>query len=428
MRGYSREFWKGMPVLFLGLAGHSMLFLLPRYFEAHGLARWQIGLGEGAYWMASVLIQPWLGRRLDRGDRRIYLAAGSLAMGLVALSYLALPVDPFTVVLFRALQGLALAVFFTSLWAWVSELVVPARMVEMLGLFGISGLVGTALGPSLGEAVLARQGYPGVFAGAAGLMVLAGLTVLTFAPQRVEAGVAAASSGFWRLAASPALLAPLLSCLSFGISMGTLVGFAAPYTASLHLPGVGWFFSPYFLMSGVTRLVWGDRTDRAGAARVIPPALLLLAGGVGGLSLLAAEGWRGVPLLVAAGLLGGVGDGLVYPAMSALVIQRAGPSARGRGMSLVTGTVNLGAFTGALVAGLAAHLAGYPAMCFLMGALMALATLLFALLEARRPPLLLETGPLPASPGAPSQGQGERASAEDFPSPSSQKSGGRKPP
>jgi len=63
-----------------------------------------IGLVEGAFWLASMAVQPWLGRRLDSMGRRRFFIFGAFLMTVVSFAYLVAPVNLVTMVPLRALQ------------------------------------------------------------------------------------------------------------------------------------------------------------------------------------------------------------------------------------------------------------------------------------------------------------------------------------
>ena len=39
---------------------------------------------DGSFWAISIFVQPWLGQRLDKDGRKLYLVGGSLLMALAA--------------------------------------------------------------------------------------------------------------------------------------------------------------------------------------------------------------------------------------------------------------------------------------------------------------------------------------------------------
>ncbi len=381
---FTPPFWVANAVNFLCLTGASTFVLLPLYLERHGLHRWEIGLVAAAFSLVSVFARPWVGARLDRQGRRHFFVSGAVILGLLALAYLAAPPCLASMALLRGLQGLGMALYFTAIWTWIADFAPENRRGEVMGFFGISGLVSGAAGPVLAEAALDWGGFPSVFAGA-GILALVAALLSRHLEDRMPCGdsLPPRPSEFWLLSWSSGLQGTTLGSVAFGVSSGTLVAFAAPFVAFRGHAGVGLFFTVYNVASVSVRVFAGRMADRLGPARIVAPALAFQALGLALFSLLQEDGWLGAPALWAAALLGGTGHGLIYPALSSLAVQRVGASRRGMGVSLFTAAVELGACLGAASAGLLAHLVGYPQTFLAVAGVAALAATVHPWLEAR---------------------------------------------
>jgi MFS family permease len=105
------------------------------------------------------------------GRRRLLL----IGIGLFALASAAGALAPslWVLVLARAVQGSGAAIMMALTIAMVGDLVPPHRTGSAMGLLGTVSAVGTALGPSLGGAMISVFGWPAVFAILAILGVLA---------------------------------------------------------------------------------------------------------------------------------------------------------------------------------------------------------------------------------------------------------------
>lgn len=357
----------------------------------------QIGLVEACFWLASMGVQPWLGRRLDVQGRRRFVIAGAFLMAVVCFTYLVTPVRLVTVAPLRGLQGLATAMYLTALTAWISDHAPPGRLAEFLGIFGVTGLLGMTLGPISGEFAFKHFGYPGLLVGAGAVTLVGALLTPTLRDRLPEIHASAATYSYWQLAASPVLLGTLVGSLAFGLASGSVVAFVAPFLADRQLPGVGVLLAVYALASGATRVYASQLTDRLGPHRVIGPALILQAVAMICLSFLGPSGWRAMPLLLLSAFLGGTGHGMVYPALSALAVLRLGTHFAGTGMSVVAASVDLGSSLGAFAAGQIVLRQGYSTMFVAMGACVALTALVFPFTERRSARARLR-GPLKGLP------------------------------
>ena len=177
----------------------------------------------------------------------------------------------------------------------------------------------------------------------------------------------------------------VIGSIGFGVAIGAIFAFVAPYLATLQVEGVGPLFACTTLASGASRILAGRMTDRLGPSKLVTPSLVLLALGTAGLAEVAGVNPSFViPVLVVSGLAAGLGYGVVYPALNALAICRLTPAARGRGLSLVAASIDCGSTTGAAVAGVVSHHFGYPGGFEAIAALVILLALGFWLSERKQ--------------------------------------------
>lgn len=370
------QFWLANLLNLLCLTGTGTLILLPLYQESEGLARWEIGVASAAGSLAATLVRIRLGGWIERFGYRNFIIAGALAAGLGTLAYPYVPARLGPVLLLRCLQGVAMAVYFTALWARMIAASPPGRINEVSGWFGISGLLAGALGPILGEQAHRQTlGFPPVFWLGGGLGLAGGLIALLLRELPPPSDERPPSVGFWEVLLRPAMAGALLGSLVFGGALGCFNTFIAPYVASAGLHGIGLMFALYIGCSVVVRLRIGALADRLGPARIILPALLCVGTGmllISGLSL------GGFPLLLGAGMVIGSGHGLCYPALSTLTQLRSGTRAVGTAASVFTAAMEMGLLSGAAIAGVVAHHFGYPAAFGGAGAVVIVGCLLFA--------------------------------------------------
>ncbi len=159
--------------------------------------------------------------------------------------------------------------------------------------------------------------------------------------------------------------------LMFSLALSSRLSFVAPYAYQEGVQRAGWYFAIYSLMAVGVRLLGGQIMDRMGLNRAIGPSLAVLAVG---LALLAGTGRFG--LLDIAALIGGIGHGYLYPALSALVIARTPRASTGRSSSIYSSLYDLGAMAGPYLLGVVAVTFGYGPM-FIVAGSMALAGAIF---------------------------------------------------
>ncbi|MFS2179081.1 MFS transporter [Rhizobium pisi] len=127
-----------------------------------------------AYLLTITILIVGVGRLGDTTGRRRLLLIGILLFTLASI-LCGLAPTLWTLIAARALQGLGAAIMMALTMAFVGETVPRAKIGGAMGLLGTMSAIGTALGPSLGGALITGFGWPAIF------LVNAPLGVLTFA-------------------------------------------------------------------------------------------------------------------------------------------------------------------------------------------------------------------------------------------------------
>jgi MFS family permease len=350
---------------FLFFTNLSAFFLLPLHLKQLGATDGQLGLVMGLYSATAIFVQPAIGAWVDRGGRRPFMLGGAALAALAALLFALAPRALLLFPLLRILQGLAYSMFFIANFAVIVDLVPADRRGQAFGIFGISGLTSTAVGPALGEVVVRAYGFPVFFAVVAGIGVAALVVAarLDAPPGRRAAGREGLAGLVQGLLTAPRL--PMALAFSFGLGLGVVFTFLPTYAAELGVGRIGLFTLAYAAGALLVRTTGSQLIDRAGRRAVIIPALGLQA--LGGLLLaavgpLAGRGVPPVPLLAVTGFLAGAAHGFLYPALTALVMDVTPEDRRGRMIGVFSAFTLAGSALGAMAFGHLAHGLGYPAM------------------------------------------------------------------
>ena len=305
----------------------------------------------GAFPLASILAMPSIAQLSDRAGRRAPMLLGMLLCGAGCAAMIpATTLAAFVAA--RVAAGVGWAGVLVGGAIYTTELAPPGRLAQALGVAGILTLVAMAVGPSLGELLVARVSFDVLFAVAAGLCA-AGALVAAALPGKATT-VAASRGG---LSFAPALRRPLVVTFLVSAGFGAVVSFLADHTALTGAGGVAGFFNAYVVLAILARLVGGSWSDRHGRLRVIVPSLVGQALALGALALLDA-GWQLLP----AGALFGFSHGMYYPALQALTVERAPAARRARTVASFNFAFSGGIAASALLNGLVAERFGYPAV------------------------------------------------------------------
>ncbi len=150
-------------------------------------------------------------------------------------------------------------------------------------------------------------------------------------------------------------LVPLwIVTLLFALALSLRLSFVAPFAYEQGVRRVGIYFAIYSVVAVSVRLGGGRVLDRLGLRTMVAPAMTVTAIGI---ALIAGTGR--FPMLDLAAIVGGIGHGYAYPALSALVIARTHPGAIGRSSSIYTSLYDFGSLAGPYALGFMAGAAGY---------------------------------------------------------------------
>lgn len=353
----------GFVVLFaqqLGFAfAFSTFFLLPK-FLARELAAppSAIGVVSAMFGASGLLAIPLVGSAIDRLPRVTFLRVGTLLLGVTALGYLLVRDAGLLAAALRLVQGVAWAMVFTAGLAWTSETVPPSRLGEALGVVGGSNLLMQAIAPAVVEPLADRHGFSTAFVMAASAAAISTAFAFKLAEpvaSRPSASVSLLDSLRQR---TTWLFVPIQ--LSAGVAYGVMFTFALPFALTIGIHEVRNFFVAYTAAALVVRFGLGSVTDRMGRRAVSIAALVLYGASVAAMQRLSA---LGLPLL---GASFGIAHGFFFPAINALILERARAGERGKILAIANGSFSLG---GAAVFGfgvLIEHV-GYPPVFWLGG-------------------------------------------------------------
>jgi MFS family permease len=376
----------------LCLAANFLIFyvvtsfvLYPLLIKDSGGTDTQVGLIMGVFSVVAVLLRPVTGMAAERLSYRAVALFGLATMAaLVPFFSLVEPVG-WPVVMLRALFGVGWSCILAPLMALATRLTPANHLSEALGIFGISGLLAHALSPMISELVVARSGFQTLFILDCLLAVMAmGLVAAVPSgrnmPDAPPGSTPPRASGRLLMAA---IAGVVLVAIAHGAVRGTNLNFIGPYCRFIGIERFFPFFIAFSFSAIATRFRLAALPDRYGQRRVAIPALLLVAANSLIISQIHAT-W----LLIVAGLIGGLGQGLIFPALSSLMVDLIGHHRRAFALSVYATCFEIGFGFGLPVFGLVADYLGYRWMYAASGFYMFATIFLFIRLvppEKRQP-------------------------------------------
>jgi MFS family permease len=370
---WNRDFLLALAGYFFLFMSVSLFFLFPVVLEKFGPRQSRIGLIMGVYSVVAIAIRPFFGRMIDvRGGRRIALLG--LFILIVSVPFFHFVDDagwlPF---LLRALSGLGWGISMTATIAMCSDLAPAESLAKSMGIIGVAGLVANALGPLLAEELI-REGGAGRLYNASLLFLMASLACVLLTRDIVKAGDSSAVGGMKSLKAVPWVLAAIVGSVPVfhGAIRGAMIYFIAVFGNSIGISRIGPFFLVFSLAAILTRFRLGDLSDRRGRKTVILPAALIIV-----VNLFVIAQVRSWPLLLVTGFVGGLGQGLIFPALSTYIIDFLGRENKGVAISLYNSLFDVGMGLGSPLFGWVSDMAGYRWMYRIAGIFLLVSTVVF---------------------------------------------------
>ncbi|WP_397376695.1 MFS transporter [Paenibacillus sp. p3-SID867] len=335
----------GMLFLFTGF--YLLLPTLPLYIKHLGGSETQVGLAAGAFTLTAVVFRPMVGGLVDRYGRRAFYIWGLIFF--VLSMYLYDWVGSILLLLaLRILHGASWAFSTTSIGTVITDLIPTSRRGEGMGWYGMAMTVAMAIGPMLGTYIVSGYSFRTLFLVATGLSLIAFiLAYMTRAPYQAKP-----SAGRIQLVEKSVL--PVTVAIFFlAVAYGGITTFLPLFAESIRV-NPGTFFLVYAVALTLIRPFAGKLSDRFGEAAVIIPSLVVTAAALIVLSLSS-----GLPGLITAAILYGIGFGSAQPALQAATLRIAPEDRRGAANASFMTAFDLGIGLGAILLGLVSERIGY---------------------------------------------------------------------
>ncbi|MHC5202682.1 MFS transporter [Myroides sp. LJL119] len=319
---------------------------LPEYLTDLGGAQYK-GLIIALFTLTAGISRPFSGKLTDKVGRVPIMAIGSLVCFICSLLYPILTsVSGF--LLLRLLHGFSTGFKPTATAAYVADIVPQQRWGEALGLHGICFSTGMAIGPAIGSGIKMYTSIDFLFYSSSALALLS-IVILMNMKETLKVRQA---FSFKLLKISKkdifdmdVLPAAIVTCLSY-VSYGVILTLIPDWTSSLGLQNKGIFFMIFTIASLLVRFIAGKVSDQYGRVLIIKIGLFILV-----FALFLLGYYQSIHGLYLGAFIYGISLGILSPALNAWTIDFSKPNQRGRAMSTMYISLELGIGGGALLAG-----------------------------------------------------------------------------
>lgn len=366
--------------LFFMFTNISLLYLYPLALKAMGADRRTIGWVMGIFSIAAVLSRPLMGSLVNRlGESRVIFLG--MALGLLSsLTYWFITDFSPLIFFIRVFHGIGFSAVIAAGFALVARSASPPYRGRAFSMVGVSLMAGVGLAPAVGEALISRHGFAGLYAAAVGSVVLGWISAFTGLRSGRGGALSKgqkAGTGHLALLKNKPFICLLSSTFIFAHSQATLTNFLALIAAKHEGPAGPFFFFAY--LAAITVLLTLARLlDRYGQR-----CLACFSYPFFSLGILLVPSVIASPLFVVAAVMFGAGMGLLFATHNALAGSHGSFREKPAVMALFTGIYDSGFITGAVLSGWVAHYLGLD-MLFVVSGLFSLLGLMITLFSPMR--------------------------------------------
>ena len=335
--------------------------VLPLYAASLGAGTVEVGIINACFLLTAGLLSIPLGVLSDRLGRRSLILAG-LAVLSGASFLLWFSTTPLQMMGIYLLFGVGLAGFAPTMMSYVADFTPATHLGRAYGWYTMAIYSAMTLGPAAGGFLGHALGLKNVFLVSGGVILLMAGVVLPFLPSlaehpheggerpalSVQARELLANRGYLA-----SLLATLGSCFGFGVFIAFFPLFA--HTRGIEADGTGLVFAAQALANTLSRLPFGHLSDRiTRRSRLVLLGLAVFSVSLAGLALCS----RLVTFMLVAAVLG-VGMGISYTAIGALITEAVPARMRGLAMGGYSSCIYLGMMASSAIMGGVIKVAGF---------------------------------------------------------------------
>jgi len=372
-------------VTFLGfLDTHLLIPVIALYAFELGASVGITGLIIGLYSITNTPANILFGRLIDRVGYKVPLIAGLVgdALGMFFYSICRLPVH---LALVRVLHGTTGGLVGPATMSITADYSERAGKGRAMGFYGMSIAAATLVGYGLSGIIVSRLSYQALFLFGAAILVVGAILSLSLPKAREKSSIAARTSpgeGLEKvktLFRRRGLIVSYSSIFAQYFTFGGVVTLLPLYVKGLGMEAfhVGMLLATFAVMFIIVQFPSGALSDRVG--RLIPITIGLSLSIV---SLVILSSVATFALLATAMALYGIAYGMLFPSISALVVDHTTPEERGMATGIFHALLTAGVAIGAPVMGWAGGTIGVELGLALIAGIMVLA--LLAALRARR--------------------------------------------
>ena len=350
---------------FMLCVGHASVNpLVATYTKYLNATAQMTGFLTGMFFAVAFACHPFAGPAMTKLDKRKLLIWVFLLGAIANIGYALFHSIPIFVI-FRFFSGVQYSLVGPLLMALSGDHIPKSKLAYGLGIYGIGGAIGNAVGPTLGSAILdfgsahgnEKLGFTLMFFFGAAIFILATIPTSLIAPD-TKTKEEIASTGAWyknifTIHALPPGVAMLLLMTSYSLINTYIFEFAKEQS----IAGASVFYLVLAASLAISRPLSGYITGKLGMTKIVFPALAIFA-----CSMLTIGYSRTLGMVLVGAVLAAVGFGSSQPSLQAMTLMSETALRRGVATNTMYMGMDMGLFLGPFLGGLVYAKSDYSSM------------------------------------------------------------------
>lgn len=295
--------------------------------------------------LVAGISRPLSGFLVDSWGRKPVMAIGLIAALIATLLYPFVSVVLWFLIL-RAFHGISTGFAPTASVAYLSDIIPAHRRGEAMGWMGMSGTLGMAIGPLIGDFLTESYGFTLLFR-VASIFAFLSLILVLFLKESRQRRISKYSQSIFmpRAWVFGGINTQILIFFVYYLAFGAVYTLAPDISRAVGLNNKGWFFAVLTFCSIISRSFFGRYSDKKGRRATAIYGVIILF-----FSLVLFQFSFYPIVLLISGALFGTASGIISPVLFAWVGDKSPPNSRGRAYSTLFISMEAGIGIGSLIA------------------------------------------------------------------------------
>lgn len=345
--------------------------ILPVYLQSSGFTETQIGIIMGATAMSALLIRPWIGYQVDSKGSRPVILIGQVLLLLSTIGFW-WSTSFFTFVALRLLYGIGQAFYGTGAVTFASSIGVGEDNSNAIAMYTLTTMFALGLSMSIAQSTFDNFGFNALVA-ISGILIVIAFSVMRWRSHSIKltAGNTQRTS-FMDVLKSKIVFASTLCQFASSFCFSALFTFIPLAAIDKGISFYSLFFIAFAVAVISSRIVVQRVNQRLGLVNAIVYSSIVML-----VSILLLLVTISPLILISAGIIFGLGFGIVYPTLVMFLVERINKKNRGTALGVVIAAGDIGnALSSGILGAVAEHL-GYVALFSTTALLLAVCTYYF---------------------------------------------------